>query len=212
MKNLIIIIVLAGMGYLAYQKINQPSGAFDADGKAKVLLFTFTQCGDPCKDAEKLLINKKVEFEKLVVDIDQDANKKLQSFKSGTTMPQLYVGTRRVLGFQPDRYREALAELYGLDILSPSVRSVLKTHFDESGEPRIVMYGAAWCPHCKAAREYFLSEGISFKEWDVEQNAAAGRNYKVIQSSGYPLIYVGYRRFEGLNKKEVLQAMGSHHL
>ncbi|MGI1677312.1 MAG: hypothetical protein K6L75_01150 [Cellvibrionaceae bacterium] len=212
MKNLLIIIVLSFVGYFAYQKMDQPEGAFDADGKAKVLFFTFTQCGAPCEDAEKLLINKKVEFEKLVVDTSEAARKKIESFKSGTQMPQLYVGERRVLGFHRDRYREALAEIYGLEVLSPSIRKVIKTHFDENGGPRIVMYGAAWCPHCKAAREYFLSEGIDFKEWDVEKESEAGRNYKLLESSGYPLIYVGYRRFEGFNKEGVLSAVGSHHL
>jgi glutaredoxin 3 len=58
--------------------------------------------------------------------------------------------------------------------------------------PKIVLFSTSWCPHCKAAKEYFTSNNIPFINRDVEldndaMNLLTGR-YK---SQGVPVIVIG---------------------
>jgi len=39
--------------------------------------------------------------------------------------------------------------------------------------PQIVLYSVSWCPHCRAAKEYFTKNNIPFTNRDVEQDAQA---------------------------------------
>src|SRR5690606_7279372 len=104
---------------------------------------------------------------------------------------------------------EALSRIYGLDVLDEPASHVIDTHFNVDGSPKLVMYGASWCPYCNNAREFFQDTGIAFTELDVEQDPKAKARYQLIKSSGYPLIYVGAKRFEGFDQRGILQALAS---
>ena len=58
--------------------------------------------------------------------------------------------------------------------------------------PRIVLYSTSWCPHCKAAKEYFTRNDIPFINRDVEVDQDAMElltgKYK---SQGVPVIVIG---------------------
>ncbi|HJV34431.1 glutaredoxin domain-containing protein [Geomonas sp.] len=58
--------------------------------------------------------------------------------------------------------------------------------------PKIVLYSVSWCPHCKAAKEYFTKNNIPFINRDVEIDSEAYRlltsKYK---SQGVPVIVIG---------------------
>ena len=58
--------------------------------------------------------------------------------------------------------------------------------------PRIVLYSTSWCPHCKAAKEYFTKNDIPFINRDVELDPDAMElltgKYK---SQGVPVIVIG---------------------
>jgi len=64
---------------------------------------------------------------------------------------------------------------------------------------RVLMYGAEWCGYCKQARSYFTSHGVPFSEYDVEKDAAAGREFKRLGGNGVPLILVGEQRLQGFS-------------
>lgn len=64
---------------------------------------------------------------------------------------------------------------------------------------RVLMYGADWCGYCKQARSYFTSHGVPFSEYDVEKDAAAGREFKRLGGNGVPLILVGEQRLQGFS-------------
>ncbi|MEX1032736.1 MAG: glutaredoxin domain-containing protein [Cellvibrionaceae bacterium] len=220
MNKLLVLAAMAGLVYLGYSHLfGTEGGAFDADGEPSIVLFTFDACGSPCSDALQLLRIKQVAFEHLNLSRGPEVEERLKALGGGHQMPLLFAGTRRVESFHRQRFNEALAEVHGLSILDARDRAVLKTHFNAEGTPRVVMYGASWCPHTREAREYLQREGIAFKEWDVEQDATGKGHYEVIKSAGYPLIYVGFRRFEGLDKSGIKQALesrqralGSHQL
>jgi glutaredoxin 3 len=58
--------------------------------------------------------------------------------------------------------------------------------------PKIVLFSTSWCPHCKAAKEYFTSNNIPFINRDVELDSDAMEvltgKYK---SQGVPVIVIG---------------------
>jgi len=58
--------------------------------------------------------------------------------------------------------------------------------------PTIVLYSVSWCPHCRAAKEYFTSHNIPFINRDVEVDSSA---YEILtkkyESQGVPVIVMG---------------------
>lgn len=58
--------------------------------------------------------------------------------------------------------------------------------------PRIVLYSTSWCPHCKAAKEYFTRKEIPFINRDVEIDSEAMELLTgKYQSQGVPVIVIG---------------------
>jgi len=72
-------------------------------------------------------------------------------------------------------------------------QSPLGTHAaPEKKYPEIVLYSTSWCPHCKAAKEFFTRNEIPFINRDVELDSEAMQlltgKYK---SQGVPVIVIG---------------------
>lgn len=71
-------------------------------------------------------------------------------------------------------------------------QSPLGTHAPEKKYPKIVLYSTSWCPHCKAAKEFFTRNNIPFINRDVELDPEAMTlltgKYK---SQGVPVIVIG---------------------
>jgi glutaredoxin 3 len=62
----------------------------------------------------------------------------------------------------------------------------------ENVYPKIVLYSVSWCPHCKAAKEYFTSNNIPFINRDVEIDSDALQLLtKKYKSQGVPVIVIG---------------------
>jgi thiol-disulfide isomerase/thioredoxin len=101
----------------------------------------------------------------------------------------------------------ALAENYGEKVLTRMENAAMSNHFDTDGRVKVVMYGASWCPYCKKQREYFAANSILYQEIDVEQSESNKLLFSTLHGSGYPLTYVGYRRFSGYKEKEIVDAM-----
>jgi glutaredoxin-like YruB-family protein len=58
--------------------------------------------------------------------------------------------------------------------------------------PKIVLFSVSWCPHCKAAKEYFTQNNIPFINRDVElDNEAMEELTKKYKSQGVPVIVIG---------------------
>ena len=64
---------------------------------------------------------------------------------------------------------------------------------------RVVMYATAWCPACKAARNYMNSQGIAFTEYDVEKDGNRRKEYQSLGGRGVPLIVVGNQTMTGFD-------------
>jgi glutaredoxin len=64
---------------------------------------------------------------------------------------------------------------------------------------KVVMYSAVWCSTCKVAKNYFKSNKIPFKEYDIETSAKGRRDYKKLKGTGVPIILVGKQRMNGFS-------------
>ena len=70
----------------------------------------------------------------------------------------------------------------------------------------VVMYSTSWCGVCKNARSYMQSNGIRFKEYDIEKNTNAHSKYQKLGGKGVPLITVGDNKMSGFSASK-LEAM-----
>ena len=76
--------------------------------------------------------------------------------------------------------------------------------------PKIVLYSTSWCPHCRAAKEYFTSHNIPFINRDVELDPSAMTALTVTyKSQGVPVIVIGNdaKVLKGFNREVFEQAV-----
>ena len=76
----------------------------------------------------------------------------------------------------------------------------------QAKQKSVVMYSTSWCGVCKNARSYMQSNGIKFKEYDIEKNSNAHSKYKKLGGKGVPLITVGKNKMSGFSASR-LEAM-----
>ncbi len=72
----------------------------------------------------------------------------------------------------------------------------------------VVMYATSWCGVCKNARSYMQSNGIKFKEFDIEANDTAHSKYKKLGGKGVPLITVGNNKMSGFSASRLESMLG----
>jgi glutaredoxin len=64
---------------------------------------------------------------------------------------------------------------------------------------KVIMYSTSWCGYCKKARIYFVENGISFADYDIEKDKNAKRAYDAMGAKGVPVIVVGKKRMNGFS-------------
>ena len=199
MKKLIFIGLLAVCAYKFYQF--SYSKILLSKRPDTVQVFVGPGCEKLCADVEEELGSRKVKYE--AIDISTPEGEKYGI----NTYPQTRIGRQTVMGDDRNHIISALAETYGSAVLTPIEQSAMKNHFDQNGKPVVVLYGTSWCGFCKNQRQYFADHGVSFVDLDVETTPSAKFAYDVLQGNGYPLVYVGYRRFNGYKQQEILDAI-----
>ncbi len=207
MKKLIILVLIAAAAYWGYKHYGNAAGpgAFDDQGNPKVLLFTINGCGQPCTDVAADLRNRNVTFEEVDVSTDE-GRARIEKFGM-TQVPFTVIGSRTVIGSDLPAIEAALAEVKGMETLSPAEQNVMRNHFDEQGKPRVVVYGTETCPYCKKIRAHLEERKIAYQFVDVSVFGSGQSDYEVLRGRGYPLIYVGYRRIDGYNEAAVDRAV-----
>lgn len=208
MKKLMIIGLALGAVYWfrpEWLPAGFPGGS--APGGSDVVVFTFSGCGQPCRDVLAVLQQKQVAYEQVDLTATPAAESRLRQLGGGNQLPYTVIGPHRLVGYQRTSLTHALADVFGLAYLDASQREVVSKHFDGNGNPEVVMYATEWCPYCKKAREFFAAENIPYREVDAEKSAQGRRDYAALQSSGYPLIYVGVTRIDGLQTRAIKQAV-----
>ncbi len=197
MKKLLIFALLIAAGYQAYKDFSHKGAdAFDAEGNPQVLLFTVAGCGSPCSDANSFLSRRHVNYEEIVVTDGKEEEKKWESYGAIRTMPVLVVGDETITGFNKWNYVSALAINYDNEYLTRSEAEIFDKNFGPDGEPKLVMYTMNGCGYCERAIRQLNKDGIQFEERNINANYTAKNELDKLES-GTPLIYYGYRRFNG---------------
>ena len=66
--------------------------------------------------------------------------------------------------------------------------------------PIVEIYSTGWCPWSNKAKAYFTSRGISFSEYDIENDTAArDRKNKLDPKRGVPTVVINGKVINGYN-------------
>lgn len=208
MKKFLFLAVLVAAAYKFFPNsfpfLSAP-GAFDKSGKPLVVVFLGPNCGGPCDTVQGLLKERSISYQ--TIDVVGSDGAPLSNKYGINRFPTTLVGKQEILGDDTVRITSALAEAYGMETLPRMERMAMANHFDAEGRGKVIMYGTSWCPYCKQQREFFTANGVPFDDVDVEASQAGGLAYATLKGNGYPLIYVGYRRFSGYTEQEILATL-----
>jgi len=213
----LVFVVLIGLGAW-YSNQGQlpffsPPGAYDEAGNPVVWLFTIKDCGGHCGTARNQLKRRRVVFEEKLINPndDNDENVKLWKKFGRTGFPLTVSGEEKLVGAGS---KTMMATFFGLSsgdkYLTGTEKRYFKKHFYPDGSPKIVMYGADWCPYCKKLRDEFQASNIDFIEIDVEKSGEKERMSRTMEIGGYPTTWVGYKRVNGSNLKAVNKVLKSY--
>lgn len=210
MKTVIVIVLLGAVIFFLKPEwfdFNAEPGTFRGDGSERIVVFTTTVCGNPCRDAVVYLNATGQVFEELKLDGNEENTKLFHQLGGANTVPYLSSGYQRVEGFYPGDYLSMLVAARGLSILDETRRAVYAQHFDGHGKPLLVMYGTTWCVDCAAMREYCNDHDIQYLNWDAELDEAARKRYELLDGRSYPLIFYGAKRMNGFSVRSLLRLM-----
>jgi glutaredoxin len=215
MRKLIFIIAV-GIGIWYWQNGQIPflstAGAFDDAGNPVVWLFTVKNCGKACSMGRNNLKRRRVAFEEKLIDPNDSSDPNVDLWKSVGRggFPLIVGGDIKIKGSGTNSMIvEMLGINFGNRYLTSTERRFYKKHFYDDGTPRIVMYGADWCPYCKKLRTEFNDNNIDFLEIDVDKSAYKTQITKTMEIPGYPAVWVGYTRVNGGDLRAVKKVMRS---
>jgi glutaredoxin 3 len=78
-------------------------------------------------------------------------------------------------------------------------------------QPRVIVFSTPTCGFCNAAKTYFRSKGIQFRDIDVSRDTAAARD--MVRRSGQmgvPVIDIGGRIVVGFDRPKIDRLLGLH--
>jgi glutaredoxin len=211
------LLIAIGVGFWFWDKGELPfmsaAGAYDEGGNPVVWIFTVKNCGQPCQQGLDGLDRRQVEYEEKQIDLNNDADENVKLWKTlrnDNSFPLIVAGKEKVIGSS----RPAMAGILGINFgdkyLSRTEKRYFKEHFYADGSPRIVMYGADWCPYCKKLREEFDANDVDFIEIDVEKSGEMQTMAETMEIYGYPATWVGYTRVNGSDLKAVNAVLRSY--
>lgn len=208
MKKLVLLALLVFAAYRFFPGMFpflSPSGAFDKSGKPLVVFFVGPQCGAPCDTVKNLLTQRNIPFSE--VNLAGPDGAPVKNRYGVSQYPTTLIGQQEIVGDDTVRIGAALAEAFGIESLPRMQRLAMANHFDAEGRAKVFMYGTNWCPYCKQQRAFFEANGVAYEEVDVESSQSNAVAYRALEGNGYPLTYVGYRRFVGYKEQEILKAI-----
>ena len=171
------------------------------DGKPLVILFSGPDCGANCGNIRTELQARKVTFRE--VEMSGPDDKTAVQYRVNA-YPTTMVGERMLVGSDVRPLGGVLAEAFGEEVLTRTEKMAMSNHFDAQGKPKVVLYGTKWCGYCRKQRELFAAKGVAFDDIDVEADERGMLAYSALKGSGYPLTYVGYRRYDGFNDDQLM--------
>ncbi|MDF1555268.1 MAG: glutaredoxin family protein [Deferrisomatales bacterium] len=73
---------------------------------------------------------------------------------------------------------------------------------------QVEVYTTSWCPYCRKAKEFFVSRGVPFTEYDVEADPAAAREKdRLAPGAGIPVAVIDGRVIQGFSAARYERAL-----
>ena len=83
-----------------------------------------------------------------------------------------------------------------------------KTPHAKTAAPSVDLYTTASCPYCEEARSFMRANGVSFREYDVENDGAAYERYRSQGGRGVPFAIIGGAAVSGYSSERYRQLLG----
>jgi len=188
------------------------AGAYDDNGNPVVWVFTVDGCAKPCGSAVNQLKRRRVPYVEKRIDPgnQNDDDVKFWSRNGRNAFPLIAAGDETIIGQSSARLATVLGLNFGDKYLTRTEKRLFKNHFYPDGSPRIVMYGADWCPYCRKLRTEFNDNNVDFIEIDVEKSAYKEKITRTMEINGYPATWVGYTRVNGSTLKAVNAVLNNY--
>lgn len=80
---------------------------------------------------------------------------------------------------------------------------------EKKRRPKVVVFSTPTCPHCRHAKQYLKSRGISFTDVDVSRDAQAARDMvRISGQQGVPVIQIDGRPVVGFDRAKIDRLLG----
>ena len=73
--------------------------------------------------------------------------------------------------------------------------------------PRVTLYTAPGCVHCRRAREFLGRHRIPFQELDVQRSPKARKQLARLGARGVPVLMIGAQRLDGFQPGPLRQIL-----
>lgn len=73
----------------------------------------------------------------------------------------------------------------------------------------VSIYIAAWCPHCRKAKDYLDQLGVQYTVYDIE-TPTGQEMFEKLNAPGIPIILVGDYRMDGFNAVQLEKVLCEH--
>lgn len=74
-------------------------------------------------------------------------------------------------------------------------------------QAQVVMYATEWCGYCKQTRRFLDQRNIPYKEFDIEKDAVARKDYEALGGGGIPIIDVNGTLIRKYDPDAILAAL-----
>ena len=80
--------------------------------------------------------------------------------------------------------------------------------YRNSPEPQIELYITSWCPYCQKAKDYLDEQGVEYRVYDIEKDAAAAKRKKQLDSRrGVPFALINGVAIHGWSEAAYARAL-----
>ncbi len=69
--------------------------------------------------------------------------------------------------------------------------------------PRITLYSTRDCAHCRQLKGWLKQQAVPFREFDIERNARAFKDFQRLGGRGVPLLQVGEHVIRGFDARKL---------
>lgn len=216
-KFVLLAVVAAGAWQLGQNGLGTSPSVeiYDDTGNPVVKVITIDDCGKACRLATDELKRRRVAFEEIRID-PHDSSDDSEDYalwkRAGRDVFPLVVSGDQVINGSgtPAQMATLLGRSFDDRYLTSNEKRYFQNHFYADGTPRVVVYGADWCPDTAKLRRQLDDDGIDHVMIDVEKSGEKKRLAKTMEIYGYPATWVGYTRARGVKIRDVNRVIESY--